>query len=315
MKHRILGRTNLAVAPLALGTVELGMDYGIQTPDAYGKPDEADAIRLVHAALDAGINLIDTARAYGTSESVLGKALRHRRDRVVLATKAVTRLPDGTMPQGAALAKLLLEQIDQSLQALQTEAIDIWQLHNVTHAEMAQWETIDAVFTDVKRSGKVQWVGGSFYGPDICAEVLQNDWLDTVQVTYSVFDQRLEDQVFALAEANNVGVIVRSVLLKGALTARADYLPNQLEPLRTHSRSYRQLVSELDLPLTAAQTAVAFALHHPQIHAALMGVRTIGELHENLQATQTQLSESDLQQLRQLRIDDEQLLNPGTWGF
>ena len=255
--YQKLGRTNLSIFPLALGTVELGMDYGIHTPNAYGQPDEDAAIRLVHAAIDAGINLIDTARLYGTSESVLGKALCSHRERVVLTTKATTRFPDGTNAQGPVLAQFLHKQLDTSLKTLQTDYINIWQLHNISKQDLAQWETIEEVFTEAKRSGKVQWTGGSFYDLAVCADVLRQDLLDTIQVAYSVFDQRLEDHIFALAEAKHVGVIVRSVLLKGALTARAEYLPDHLEPLRAHARIYRQLVSELATPLTAAQTALA----------------------------------------------------------
>ncbi|MEZ4616471.1 MAG: aldo/keto reductase [Caldilineaceae bacterium] len=103
MHYRTLGRTGLKVSALALGTVELGMDYGIGTPDHFVRPPEMAAIALVHAALDVGINFIDTARAYGESEVVLGKALRGRRDQVVLATKVNLHQPDGTLPVASAL--------------------------------------------------------------------------------------------------------------------------------------------------------------------------------------------------------------------
>lgn len=290
------------------------MDYGIQVPGAYGKPDESDAVGLVHAALDAGINFIDTARAYGASETVLGKALRGRRDQVVLATKATTRLPDGAMPGGAALRELLLSQLDISLKELQSDFVDIWQLHNVAQEELEQWEAIGSVFAEVKQSGKVHWVGGSFYGSEMPERALAHEWLDLIQVTYSVFDQRLADRVFPLAQEKNVGVTVRSVLLQGALTKRADYLPDHLDLLRAHSRTYRQLVADFDLSLNPAQVALAFALSHPQIDAALVGVRTIEELEENLAAVDKPLPQEYLQQLYPLRIDDDTLLNPGTWA-
>lgn len=315
MQHRILGRTNLAVSPLALGTVELGMDYGINAPGHFGRPGEAAAIELVHAAIDAGINLIDTARGYGESEAVLGKALHDRRERVVLATKCSTHLPDGSKPDGAELRKLMLTQLETSLRLLQTDYVDLWQLHYVDENELGKAETICGVFDEVKASGKVRWVGGSFYGAEMPAAALALDLFDNIQVTYSVFDQRLADQVFALAQAKNVGVIVRSVLLKGALTERADYLPDHLETLRSRSRTFRQLVAASGLNLTPAQVAIAFALAQPQIHAVLMGVRTLEEVNDNLVALAAELPPAFVEALAALRIDDETLINPGKWGI
>jgi aryl-alcohol dehydrogenase-like predicted oxidoreductase len=102
---RRLGRTGLQVSALALGTVELGLEYGIAMPGELGRPSEAEASRLVHAAIDNGINLVDTARSYGESEAVLGRILRGRRDQVVLATKVRTQMDDGSTPQGTELRR------------------------------------------------------------------------------------------------------------------------------------------------------------------------------------------------------------------
>jgi aryl-alcohol dehydrogenase-like predicted oxidoreductase len=314
VQYRRLGRSGLEVGAIALGTVELGMDYGINAPGHYGRPHEDAAIRLVHRAVDAGINLIDTARAYGESEAVLGKALEHRRGQVILATKVSTRLPDGSMPTGEVLRLHMLGQLETSLKLLQTDYVDLWQLHSVDDKELAQRETIAAVFDEVKRSGKVGWVGGSFYGAEWPAIALGYNLFDTIQVTYSVFDQRLADHVFALASAHDAGILVRSVLLKGALTERADHLPDHLEPLRARSRRYRQLVQEAGLGLSPAQVALVFALAQPQIGAALVGVRSEEELQEHLQAVDATLPADLMAQLTALRTDDELLLNPGLWG-
>ena len=315
MNYRILGRTNLAISPLALGTVELGMDYGINAPGHFGRPSETAAIALVHAALDAGLNLIDTARAYGESETILGKALRDRRDRAVLATKVNTLRPDGILPVGAALRRHMIESLETSLRQLQTDRVDIWQIHNVDEALLAQHETLAEVFAEVKRSGKAHWCGGSFYGAILPEKALATDLFDTMQVTYSVFDQRVADRVLPLAQAKNVGVMVRSVLLKGALTERAEHLPEHLAPLRARSRQFRQLVAESGLPLSPAQAALAFALAQPQIKAVLVGVRTEDELQDDLAALACELPATLLTQLSALRLEDENLLNPGTWGI
>ena len=315
MTYRTLGRTGLTVSALALGTVELGMDYGIAAPGHFTRPAEAAAIDLVHATLDAGITFIDTARAYGESEAVLGKALRGKRDQVVLATKVGLHRPDGSLPMGDALHAEMLTSLETSLRLLQTDYVDLWQLHNVDAAVLARRDEIAAVFAAVQASGKVRAVGGSFYGADLPAQALSNDLFDVIQVTYSVFDQRLADQVLPLAQAKNIGVMVRSVLLKGALTERADYLPDHLETLRARSRAYRQLVAEAGQGLTPAQVAIAFALAHPQISSVLVGIRSIEELTENLPALTTTLPASLLAQLYALRVDEEKLINPGLWGI
>jgi 1-deoxyxylulose-5-phosphate synthase len=314
VNYRNLGRTGLPVSALALGTVELGMDYGINAPGHYGRPDQKAATRIVHTALDAGINLIDTARAYGESEAVLGQALRGRREAVVLATKVTTHLPDGSLPTGAALRRHMLEQLESSLRWLQTDYVDLWQLHNVDASVLAQRETISEIFAEVQQRGLVRWRGGSFYGAVLPETALADDLFDVIQVTYSVFDQRLADRVLPLAADKGVGVMVRSVLLKGALTERADHLPDHLEALRAQSRYFRQIIAEAGLGLTPAQAALAFALAHDQIGSVLVGVRTEEELQANLVALETQLPSSVYATLRALRLDDETLLNPGAWG-
>jgi aryl-alcohol dehydrogenase-like predicted oxidoreductase len=315
LQYRTLGRTNLQVSALALGTVELGLDYGIPAPGHFGRPAEAEAIRLVHAALDAGINFIDTARAYGESEAVLGKALQGRRQEVVLATKVGLYRPDGTLPSGEALRTHMLDSLETSLRLLQTDYVDLWQLHLVDEAVLAQRETIAAVFAEVQAAGKVRYTGGSFYGAKTAELALPHNLFDALQVTYSVLDQRLADRVFPQAQQQGVGIVVRSVLLKGALTERADHLPDQLEPLRARSRRFRQLVAEAQLGLDAAQVALAFGLAHPQIDAVLVGVRNEAELAADLAAVACQLPPAFQAQLATLRLDDEDLLNPSTWGI
>lgn len=309
-----LGRTGLQVSRLALGTVELGMDYGIPAPGHFGKPDPADAIRLVHAAIDAGLTFIDTARAYGTSEEVLGLALQDRRERVVLASKVMTQLP-AEQQTPSSLAEHMRTSLDASLRALRTDVLDIWQIHNVDEVALGQIETIARIFEDAQQAGKVRFAGGSFYGATLPTRALENDIFDVMQVTYSVLDQRIGDAFLPRAAAHGVGIIVRSILLKGALTARGDYLPDRLAPLAKASRQFRTHVAD-ELPnVTAPQAAIAFGLANPHIHSVLVGVRSVDEIAENVQSANLQLPPAFLAACAGLRIDDADLLNPGTWGI
>jgi 1-deoxyxylulose-5-phosphate synthase len=315
LDFRRLGRTDLKASALALGTVELGLDYGIAVPGEFGRPTEAEAIRLVHTALDSGMNLIDTARAYGESEAVLGRALRGRRGEVVLATKVRTQRDDGTTPAGLELRQHMLGSLETSLRLLQTEYVDIWQVHNVDAALLAQRELLSEIFTEARHSGKARAIGGSTYGVAMPMAAIESDLFDMLQVTYSVVDQRLSDQLLPTAAARDIGIIVRSILLKGALTARGDYLPDHLAELRERSRQFRELVADSDLGISPVQVAVAFGLAHPQIHSVLIGVRSERELREALGAATVKLPADLLAQLTALRLDDADLLNPSTWGI
>jgi aryl-alcohol dehydrogenase-like predicted oxidoreductase len=315
VKQRTLGRTGLTVSALALGTVELGIEYGIALPGESGRPSQDEANRLVHAAIDGGINLIDTARAYGESESVLGIALQGRRDKVVLATKVGTELPDRSVPQGDDLRKLMETSLDTSLRNLQTDYVDIWQIHNVTQPLLDQVDILAEVFDKARQAGKIRSTGGSTYGTEMPLKSIEANVFDMLQVTYSVLDQRLVDEVFPAAKAANIGIIVRSILLKGVLTSRGDYLPDNLAVLRDRSREFRRLISEARLNASAVQAAIAFGLGNEYIDSVLVGLRSLEELHEALGAADLELSKELWSAMAALRLDDEDLLNPSTWGF
>ena len=313
MQKRLLGRSGLSVSALGLGTVELGMDYGLRVPNAYEQPTETDAIRIVHAALAHGINLIDTARAYGESEAIVGRALRGRREQVVLATKVKTQGPDRIALSSDHLKQHMLDSLDTSLRLLQTDCIDLWQVHTIDDPFLSHADIAAEVFYAAKKSGKVRAIGGSTYGAAMPLKALSTDLFDVLQVGYSVFDQRQADETFPLAAQKNVGIVARSLLLQGVLTERGDYLPEPLAVLRERSRQFRQLAAEVQPSASAAQLALAFGLAHPQIGTALIGVRTESELKENLRAAHTTLPEALLAELCALRIDDANLLDPRWW--
>jgi aryl-alcohol dehydrogenase-like predicted oxidoreductase len=209
----------------------------------------------------------------------------------------------------------MIASLDQSLTALQTDYIDIWQIHNVDRNVIAQQEVIAGVFADAQAKGKVRFVGGSFYGTEYPLQALALNLFDVMQITYSILDQRLTDTFFPLATTANVGIFARSVLLKGALTERAEHLPGHLNELRLRSRALRDLITANKLSATPAQVAIAFALAQPAIHAVLIGISNETELRSNLHSLSLDLSRAMLQQLASLRLDDADLLNPGTWGI
>jgi aryl-alcohol dehydrogenase-like predicted oxidoreductase len=185
----------------------------------------------------------------------------------------------------------------------------------VDAALLAHRELLAEVFADARSSGKARAIGGSTYGVAMPMAAIESDLFDMLQVTYSVLDQRLSDQLLPTAAEHDIGIVVRSILLKGALTARGDYLPDHLAELRERSRLFRELVADSDLDISPVQVAVAFGLAHPHIHSVLIGVRSEPELREALGAVAVNLPADLLAQLTALRLDDADLLNPGTWGI
>ena len=313
MDRRSLGRTGLRVSALGLGTVELGMDYGLRVPGAHRRPTNADATRIIHAALDRGVDLIDTAPAYGEAEALLGRALEGRRDQVVLATKVMTQTPDGVGLKYEALAHHMRESLNTSLRLLRTDCVDLWQIHQVDDALLAQADIVAEVFAAAKQTGKTRCVGASTYGADLPLKALASNLFDTLQVGYSVLDQRQADRCFSLAVQKGIGIIARSVLLQGALTERGDYLPDPLTPLRERSQQFRRLVAETLPDWTPAQVALAFALNQSHIASVLVGVRTVEELEQNLRAAEEPLAATVLDGLHGLRLDDADQLDPRWW--
>ncbi|MBI3491613.1 MAG: aldo/keto reductase, partial [Acidobacteria bacterium] len=235
MNYRPLGRTGLTVSALSLGTVSLGVDYGIDVPGEFGRPDEAEAIRLLHAAVDRGVTLIDTAPTYGESERIVGLALG-RDPRVMIATKVSGAV--GADPRvgpgghaGPPLRQAVGASIESSLRALKREVLDIVQIHNATRMMIDEGAMTDALL-DAQRHGLVRVLGASVYGEDAALAVIRAGHYAVLQVAFNALDQRMARQVMPAADAAGVGVIVRSAFLKGALTPKAQWLPESLAPLR-----------------------------------------------------------------------------------
>ncbi|MEZ4580926.1 MAG: aldo/keto reductase [Caldilineaceae bacterium] len=175
-------------------------------------------------ALDAGINFVDTARAYGESERILGRALAGRRHDVVLATKVDPRAPDRAIFSDADLRRHMETQLTTSLQLLRTESVDVWMLHSVDEALLARADLLADIFAmRAARADRLERRAVLRHGP--AGSRAHLDLFDVIQVAYSVLDQRQGDRVLPLARAKKVGVVARSVLPKGVLTTRGDHLP------------------------------------------------------------------------------------------
>jgi len=289
MHHRTLGRTGIKVSPYALGTLLLGA--------SIGTPDHDDAIRIVHKALDAGINLVDTADGYsqGASEEVVGKALKGRRDSVVLATKFTRPMGEDPNQRGAS-RRWIMAAVEGSLRRLQTDYIDVYQVHRPDFDTDVE-ETLSAL-TDLVRSGKVRAIGSFTTLP---SDIVDAQWVAerrglerfrVEQPPYSILNRGIERETLPLAQRFGMGVLVWGPLGQGMLTGRvrkgrrldlvrAPFLQSFGDEQRLDAvERLAALAAEAGLPMT--HLAMSFAIAHPGVSSALLGPRTIEHLDDLL---------------------------------
>jgi aryl-alcohol dehydrogenase-like predicted oxidoreductase len=301
-----LGNTGLLVSEVALGTAELGIDYGFRGGEQYRKPDPGDALRVVHRALDLGINLFDTARTYGSSEEVIGRALAGVAERPYIASKVAIPPPAGGGL--GALSVAIHASIDASLRALRAETVDLLQVHNATR-DILRDEAVRSVLEDAQRQGKVRFVGASAYGDEDSLEAVGSGFYRTLQVPLSLLDQKASRAVLPAAAENGVGVLTRSAFLRGVLTQRLASIPERLEPLR---RAALNALGVLECDVTALpEAALRFCLSFRGVSSVIVGVKTVAELESNVEsARKGPLAPAVMTGLRSCAVEDETLINP-----
>jgi len=309
MHHRTLGRTGIQVSPYALGTLMFASPMG-------NSPEES--ARILHRALDAGINFVDTADAYADSEDVVGRALVGRRDEVVLATKFGRPTGPGANQQGAS-RRWIVSAVEASLRRLRTDHIDLYQLHRPDPATDLE-ETL-AALTDLISSGKVLAIGAS--GTPASA-IVEAQWIaerrglarfHTEQPVYSLLNRGIEREILPTLQRFGMGTLVWGPLGQGLLTGRVRKdRDNDLRRsgLLRHVTDERRLdvveqliplAAEAGLPLT--HLAMAFTIAHPGVTSALIGVRTMEHLDALLAGLDVTLTDELLD-----RIDE--IVPPGT---
>ncbi len=286
------------------------MDYGIPVRGEHLQPSEVDAARTLNCALDLGINLIDTAQAYGESEAIIGRALKSRRNEYILATKISSLSWAGYT--GVELQKQMEASITESLRALQTDIIDLLYIHNAT-PELIQCGEIVEIMQRAREAGYARFIGTTTYGEAAPLAVLEDGRFDCIQVAYNLLDRQFEERVLPLAKANDIGVVIRSALLKGALTYRYAHLPEELRELRTVVDEVNSLCRAQSSSLP--ELAYRFVLAHPVVSTALVGTGRVHELEEIVSlAGRDPLPLELLSDIREISVSPDQL-NPGTWPF
>ncbi|KOT42630.1 aldo/keto reductase [Streptomyces caelestis] len=301
MQYRTLGRTGVQVSTLALGAMNFGR---------IGRTTQEEATALVDAALEAGVNLIDTADVYGDGESeeMVGKAVAGRRDDIVLATKAGLPMGDEPNHRGSSRRRLVAA-LDDSLRRLGVDHVDLYQIHRWDPATGDE-ETLSAL-TDLQRAGKIRYFGSSTFP---AYRIVQAQWAArehrlsryvTEQPSYSVLQRGIESHVLPVTEEYGMGVLVWSPLASGWLsgavrrgkdvtTHRSAFMPERFDPALPANRARLDAVERLAgiadaAGLTMIQLALGFATAHPAVTSALVGPRTLDHLHSQLAAADTVL--------------------------
>jgi aryl-alcohol dehydrogenase-like predicted oxidoreductase len=331
MEHRPLGRTGVSVSKLCLGAMMFG---------AWGEPDHDESIRIIHRALDAGVNFVDTADVYsaGESEVIVGKALHGRRDDVILATKLYMPIGEDPDPNRRGTSRRwIIQEVESSLRRLGTDWIDLYQVHRPT-PETDLEETLGTL-SDLVHQGKVRYIGHSTYPASLIVEA---QWTArdrrlqrfvTEQPPYSILTRGIEAEVLPACRRYGMGVIPWSPLQGGWLSGRYRKGTDVAGPA---SAARRRLVDRYDLSLpenqrkldaaeqlaqlaeeagiTLIQLALAFVLNHPAVTAPIIGPRTMEHLESQLTAADVVLDEAVLDRIDEI-VPPGTSLNPADAGW
>ena len=319
MEHRMLGRTGVSVSKLCLGAMMFG---------AWGEPDHPESMRIIHAALDAGINFIDTADVYsaGESEEIVGKALAGgKRDDVFLATKVGFPMGDDPRQRGASRRRII-RGVEDSLRRLNTDWIDLYQIHRPDpHTDVD--ETL-AALSDLVHQGKIRYFGHSTFAASQIVEAQYTTRerghlpFRCEQPPYSILTRGIEHDVLPTCQRYGIGVIPYSPLAGGWLSgryrksaevhgpasaARPSARFDMSDPANQRKLDAAEQLAQLaeESGITLIELALAFVLNHPAVTAAIIGPRTMGHLESQLTAAKIDLTGDVLD-----RID--QIVAPGT---
>jgi aryl-alcohol dehydrogenase-like predicted oxidoreductase len=319
MEHRSLGRTGVSVSKFCLGAMMFG---------GWGNKDHDESIRIIHRALDAGINFIDTADVYaqGESEEIVGKALAGgRRDDIVLATKFHGAMGEDPNQQGSS-RRWIIREVENSLRRLGTDWIDLYQVHRPDPGTDIE-ETLGAL-TDLVHQGKVRYIGSSTFP---ASQIVEAQWVARdrhlqrfvcEQPPYSILVRGIEADVLPTCVRHGMGVITYSPLAGGWLSgrwrkdagqqssSRAGRLPERFDLSLPANQRKLDAVEQLarlaeEAGITLIQLAIAFVLNHPAVTVAIIGPRTMEQLESQLAAAEAVLDQAVLD-----RIDE--IVPPGT---
>lgn len=307
--YRVLGRTGLRVSAIGFGAWAIGGD---RHGNSYGPTDDRESLRAIERALELGCNFFDTADVYGHghSEELLGQVAARRRRAMVIATKVGGDFYSGQTRMNFS-AKHLQFAVEQSLKRLQTDYLDLYQLHNPTLA-MIQDGRVFEVMDELKRAGKIRWYGVSIFEPEEGIAVIESAKADTIQVVVNLLNWRAIPHVLPMAQARGIGVIAREPLHNGILTGKytpeSQFPPGDIRCEWAQSGYLAQLCALVGAmqflvkpDRTLAQAALRFVLQQAGVSTTIPGAKTAKQVEENLAALEAPaLTTDELNQVKYL---------------
>jgi aryl-alcohol dehydrogenase-like predicted oxidoreductase len=329
MKTRTLGRSGVQVSEFCLGAMMFGV---------WGNPDHDDCIRIINAALDAGVNFIDTADVYsaGESEEIVGKAIARRRDEVVLATKFFAPMGEDPNRKGGS-RRWIMQEVENSLRRLATDHIDLYQIHRPDDAADID-ETLGAL-SDLVHQGKIRYLGHSTFPAE---HIVEAQWTSErrnrerfvcEQPPYSILVRGIERAVLPTCERYGIGVIPWSPLAGGLLTGRyrkgqpapegsrlARGFGSQHQSERQQKAHEARLDAVEELVVVADQAGVslthlahAFVLEHPAVTSAIIGPRTMEQLDDAVAGADVRLDEATLDAIDHIVFPGAEISGGDPW--
>jgi aryl-alcohol dehydrogenase-like predicted oxidoreductase len=290
LRKRKLGGTGLEVTEIGFGALEIGRDWAADCNPDPSHLSESGAGRLLNALLDRGINFIDTAPAYWFSEEFIGKAISHRRDEFILATKVGEHCDkSGSFYDYSGPATHRF--IDQSLKRLRTDVIDLLQIHSASMEVLERGETLVAM-QEAQRAGRVRHIGMTG-GVAECVRAIEIGGYETVQFPYNMLNISAEEKLFPLIREKGVGAIIMRGLAGGKLTSKYRNLANK--ELADAIARFEQFAG----PDGLAALATRFVLAQPLVSSVIVGTRRIEAVDENLRAAEKPLDSETLERVRE----------------
>jgi len=287
MEYLTLGKSSLRISKIGFGSMSL-------------KPEQKDFTNIIDAAIDNGINFFDTADLYdkGLNETMLGKVFKGKRNKVIIATKAGNQWrKDGSGWDWNPRKDYILKCADESLRRLQIDHIDLYQSHGGTIEDNID-ETIEA-YEILLQQGKIRYYGLSSIRPNVIREFIKSSNIVSVMTQYSLLDRRPEESTLKLLHENNIGVLIRGSMASGLLIDKPakPYLDYNTNQITDAANAVRSISSN---KRNAAQTAIQYVLKNPSVTSAVVGIRTMEQLKDAVQAINTpELNEKELEILRE----------------
>jgi aryl-alcohol dehydrogenase-like predicted oxidoreductase len=307
MQTRQLGNSDLKITPLGVGAWAMG---GAGWAFSWGPQDDAESVGAIHAALDKGINWIDTAAVYGLghSEEVVGKAVKERSDRPYVFTKCERTWGEDRQIKKSLKRDSIFQECENSLRRLGVETIDLYQIHWPEPDEDVEegW----AALAELKKQGKARWIGVSNFSAAQLARAQAIAPITSLQPPYSMIQAEIETDILPFCAENNIGTIVYSPMKSGMLTGamtreRVETMhpddfrkrtPNFQEPLLTRNLNLVELLREIGKRhgRTPGEVAIAWTLRRPEVTAAIVGMRSPAQVEGVIGAAEFRLSDEEV---------------------